>query len=32
LPRLKKFKMRDLDGNILFENEQLVDLFYPVVV
>ena len=32
LPRLKKFKMRDLDGNILFENEQLVDVFYPVVV
>ncbi len=32
LPRLKKFKMRDLDGNILFENEQLIDVFYPVVV
>ena len=31
LPRVKKFRMRDLDGNILFENESLVSVFYPIV-
>jgi len=30
LPRVKKFKMRDLDGNILFEDEDLVSVFYPI--
>jgi hypothetical protein len=31
LPRVRKFTMRDLDGVIIFENADLVPVFYPVV-
>jgi hypothetical protein len=31
LPRIKKFKMRDLNGNILFDNNSLVPIFYPII-
>jgi hypothetical protein len=31
LPRLKKFVMRDLSGNIIFNNTSLVSVFYPII-
>lgn len=31
LPRFKKFIMRDLDGVILFENEELLSVYYPAL-
>ena len=31
LPRIKKFVMRDLSGNIIFSNMSLVSVFYPVI-
>jgi hypothetical protein len=31
LPRIKKFVMRDLNGNIIFSNTALVSVFYPIV-
>jgi hypothetical protein len=31
LPRLKKFIMRDLDGNIIFDSAILIPIYYPIV-
>jgi hypothetical protein len=31
LPRLKKFRVRDLDGNIILANVQLLSVFYPII-
>lgn len=31
LPRIKKFVMRDLDGVVIFENLELVSVFYPTI-
>lgn len=31
LPRVKKFRMRDLSGNILFESADLIPVFYPTI-
>jgi len=31
LPRIKKFVMRDLNGNIIFSNTALLDVFYPII-
>ena len=31
LPRVKKFIMRDLNGNIIFSNTSLIPVFYPVI-
>jgi hypothetical protein len=31
LPRIKKFVMRDLSGNIIFSNISLVSVFYPII-
>jgi Baseplate J-like protein len=30
LPRIKKFVMRDTDGNVIFSNVNLVSVFYPI--
>ena len=32
LPRIKRFRMRDLDGNIIFSNVSLVSVFYPIIL
>lgn len=31
LPRIQKFRLRDLDGTIIFESAALIPIFYPVV-
>jgi Baseplate J-like protein len=31
LPRIKKFVMRDLTGNIIFSNTALISVFYPII-
>jgi hypothetical protein len=31
LPRIKKFRMRDLDGVVIFDNAALVSVFYPII-
>lgn len=31
MPRVKKFRMRDLDGTIIFESADLVSVFYPAI-
>lgn len=31
LPRIKRFRMKDLDGNIIFDNNALIPIYYPVL-